>query len=483
MRYSIYIKIIIFFLIFAVFSSSVLLFYSNKNRNEFIELTSKDFSVQDVDNLVREIWVRETVLVLCILIFFVLGLLIILSRFLKPLKQIAFACRQMKKGNLNITLPVDKKTEIGELSETFNETIKSLKNFNFYLNQARLRTEEEKNRSIDIINNFADGLLVFDKENHLSLINPQAKEFLNVESEEVVGKHISKLSGFGYFGELIQSLKKEQKEIFREELVLSPNLILEISSIFIVRARIKQGMLVILHNITREKKIEEMKTEFVSLAAHQLRTPLSAIKWTIKMMMDGDLGPLTEKQKNFLNRTYCSNERMINLINDLLSVARIEEGRYMFKVLSFDLEEMVVSSLNSLEERFLTKDIKLVFNKPQTKLPQTIGDKEKIGLAIQNLIENALRYTPSGGEVTVSLKNATMGIELCIKDTGIGIPSNQLHRVFSKFFRADNVTKVDTEGTGLGLYLTKNIIEAHKGRIWFETKEGEGSTFCFNLPV
>ncbi len=483
MRYSIYTKIIFISLVLLVISSGLIFFSLNQNRADLMKMAVQEPSQVEIDETIGEIWRRDVLTIFSILLLFVAVLLLFLRRVIKPLKEITFACQEIRKGNLNVSIPAATGTEIGELAETFNETIKSLKNFNVYLNEARLRTEEEKNKTLDIINNFSDGLLVFDKKNNLSLINPRAKEFLNVETEEVANKDISELHRFGNFGKLVNILGEERKEVFREELVVHKNLVLEVSAIFILRNREKIGTLVSLHDITREKMIENMKTEFVSISAHQLRTPLSAIKWTLRMLLDGDLGAISEKQKEFLEKTYKSNERMITLINDLLNVTRIEEGRYVFKVFLFDIEEICQSIVNSFQEEAKQKDIKLVLKKPGEKLPRIKLDNEKISLAIQNLVENAIRYSPSNGEVTVSLRRANMSIELCVRDTGIGIPGDQLDRVFSKFFRGANVMRIDTEGTGLGLYIAKNIIEAHKGRIWFESKEGEGSTFCFKLPI
>ena len=241
--------------------------------------------------------------------------------------------------------------------------------------------------------------------------------------------------------------------------------------------------MVILHDITREKLIEKMKTEFVSVSAHQLRTPLSAIKWTLRMLLDGDLGEMTPEQKNFIEKTYWSNERMITLINDLLDVTRIEEGRYLYRPALTDFEPVIQFVIDSFGEEIKRKNIKCEFKKPEKKLPEIIMDVEKIKIAIQNLLDNAVRYTPLGGNVIISLKYGKNEIEFSITDNGVGIPESQKQRVFSRFFRGVNVIRLETEGTGLGLYIAKNIIETHGGRIWFESEEGKGTTFYFTLPV
>jgi len=174
---------------------------------------------------------------------------------------------------------------------------------------------------------------------------------------------------------------------------------------------------------------------------------------------------------------------MINLINDLLDVTRIEEGRYLYEPVLIDFEPLVQSVINTYREEIKKKELKLEFKKPEKKLPQVRVDVEKMGLAIQNLLDNAIKYTLDGGEIIISLVPAEKAIEFLIKDTGIGIPKNQQDKVFSKFFRGSSAIKMETDGSGLGLFIAKNIIEAHGGKIWFESEEGKGTTFYFTLPV
>ena len=227
-----------------------------------------------------------------------------------------------------------------------------------------------------------------------------------------------------------------------------------------------------------------MKTEFVSIAAHQLRTPLSAIKWTLRMILDGDLGKVPKSQKEFLQKTYQSNERMIRLINDLLNVTRIEEGRFLYNVQNEDIIELTEKVIVPLKELAQHKSLKFDFKKPKQKIPKVKIDKEKISLAVQNLVDNAIHYTQKGSiEVSIKFSQEKKEILFSVRDTGIGIPKSQRKRVFSRFFRAANAIKTETEGTGLGLFIAKNIIEAHGGKIWFESEENKGTTFYFTLPV
>jgi len=343
--------------------------------------------------------------------------------------------------------------------------------------------EEEKNKTLAIITNFADGLLVFDKERKLSLINPQAEDFFDVKSRDIIGRSILELSTFPTIEPIVRLVGGEIKGVFRKEVQIREDLVLEVSTIPIMREEEKLGTLIILHDVSREKMIERMKTEFVSLAAHQLRTPLSAIKWTLRMLLDGDLGEITKEQKDFIEKTYQNNERMISLINDLLDITRIEEGRYLYNPVLADIESICQFVINSYKEELERKKIRIEFKKPGKKLPQVRIDVEKIKLVIQNLLDNAIKYTSPGGQIIISLKQTKKEIEFSIKDNGVGIPKDQQERVFSKFFRCANAIRMATEGSGLGLFITKNIVEAHGGKIWFESEENIGTTFYFTIPL
>lgn len=383
--------------------------------------------------------------------------------------------------------------ELEQRTRELEDTRRALINMLEDVEEARGGAEEERSKTQAIITNFADGLLVFDKNNVLTLVNPQAEIFFKIKTEKLTGKTITELARFPRLKSLMQALtnhplvktttNKEIKDIFRKELDIDKNLVIETSTFPILRGKEKLGVSIILHDISREKLIEQMKTEFVSLAAHQLRTPLSAIKWTLNMFLEGDLGQITQEQKDFLQKTYQSNERMISLINDLLNVTRIEEGRYLFKPTLTKIEDIITPIIKSYRGEMRRKKITFIFKKSKIKLPSVKIDKEKVGLAIENFIDNALKYTSPGGRVTVNIKYVNKEIEFSVKDSGIGIPENQKNRIFTKFFRGANVIRMETEGSGLGLFITKNIIEAHGGRIWFKSKEGSGSTFYFALPV
>ena len=233
----------------------------------------------------------------------------------------------------------------------------------------------------------------------------------------------------------------------------------------------------------QEEKINDLKSEFISIAAHQLRAPLSGIKWTFKTLIDGDLGTMAPVQKEALERAYSVNERLISLVTELLDVSRIEEGKIGYNFKKESLERIVGEVVEEYKLVAQNKNIELSFFSPQSGMPLISLDEERMDLALNNLISNAINYTLSGGRVSVSIESAGKDIMVTVKDTGVGIPKGQTDKLFSKFFRASNVVKMQTPGTGLGLFIVRNIIEKHGGKIWVESEENKGSSFIFTLPI
>lgn len=262
----------------------------------------------------------------------------------------------------------------------------------------------------------------------------------------------------------------------------------EVQNVFIsfneMVKKIEEAEAQLKEEIKRTKEIDRMKSEFISVAAHQLRTPLSAVKWTMKMLIDGDIGKLNEEQKTFLTQGYISNERIINLVNDLLNVARIEEGRFGYEFVPINIEDLIESVTRDFIHKITKKGINFTYNKSGLANPPNIKiDPSKLKMVIQNLIDNAVKYTPDGGKVTISVKFDKMEVGITIADTGMGIPREHQERLFTKFFRSNNAVKAQTEGTGLGLFIAKNIIEKHRGKVWFDSEEGKGTTFHVTIPL
>lgn len=232
----------------------------------------------------------------------------------------------------------------------------------------------------------------------------------------------------------------------------------------------------------RLRELDRAKSGFVSIVAHQLRTPLSAVKWVIKMVLDGDVGPLNPEQREFLHKGYDSNERMIRLINDMLDVVQIESGKLRYELGAVQIEELIHDVLLEFVGLLQQKHLKLTLDLPNSPLPPVYGDAGKIRIVLQNLIDNAMKYTPERGRVTIRCRPEGPALKVIVEDSGIGIPDHQQTQVFTRFFRGDNAIKMETDGSGLGLFIIKNIVEHLGGKIWFTSQENAGSTFTFTVP-
>ncbi|HLA25733.1 MAG TPA: ATP-binding protein [Patescibacteria group bacterium] len=356
----------------------------------------------------------------------------------------------------------------------------------------------EKERVNAIIRYLTDGIIQCNYESRIVLLNPAAERIFGISGKELAGKIISpadiknsklKILAQIMHPELAAQSRRltrnegEYPEIYEIKINDPAERDFQITTIPITQLPgLATSFLKIIHDVSRERLISRAKSEFISIAAHQMRTPLSGIKWTLKMMLDGDFGPTTAKQKSFLEKSYQINEQMIILIRDLLDVARLEEGRFGFEFSESDLIGNISAAIESYKQAAQNKGIDLEFILPESDIPKIFTDPAKISLVISNLIDNAVKYT-NKGSVKVSMEIREPYVHIKVKDTGIGIPKKAKLQLFNKFFRAANALQNQTEGSGLGLFIIRNIIKRHGGDIWFESTEGEGTEFAFSLPL
>lgn len=229
-------------------------------------------------------------------------------------------------------------------------------------------------------------------------------------------------------------------------------------------------------------EMDETKDEFLSMASHQLRTPLTSVKGYISMVLEGDVGDVTPDQRKLLEEAYTSSERMVHLIGDFLNVSRLQTGKFVIDRKQSDLAKVVRQEVDGIRQIATTHGVAITY-KPPARFPELYLDEGKIRQVIMNFIDNAIYYSPEGGDIKVTLRLEDGDAVVCVIDKGMGVPAAVQKRLFTKFFRAENARKQRPDGTGIGLYLAKKVIDGHGGTLVFESKEGKGSTFGFRLPI
>lgn len=409
--------------------------------------------------------------------------------------------KEIERHNHTAKLLVERDMDLTKINVEFNKKIVELAKSKESLlgafkevQRAGQEIENEKNITLTIISNFASPIIVLDKSNKVVLFNPAARKILGIRFLDY-GRRINNKDNYSLenFKDVIGvsfSYKKIDEKL-SEGVILAEEIVVNINNqdftYKVVTGKISGdskgnlGIMKIFNDVTREKVLDKLKSEFISVAAHQLRTPLAAIKWIFELILSGDSGEVNTEQRKYLNKGYESNERMISLVRDLLDVSRIEEGRYGYEFTQQDLLVILNEIIWNVKSMAEKGKIKIIFNKPNKLLLMNL-DREKITMVLQNVIENAVKYTPENGKVEINLKKNDTNIILEVADNGVGIPAQDQEKLFTKFFRATNVVRMQTEGTGLGLFIAKNIIEKHGGTIRLESKEGKGTKVIITFP-
>ncbi len=357
-------------------------------------------------------------------------------------------------------------------------------------------SKELEGRLSAIISSMGEGLIVVDINLKIVLINSMAEKLLEISSEKAVGKKIN---------EIISLLKGEEKVLTEElpvvktlktgeavSIDLEDNYYYQLPSgrkfpVILSDAPLKgdniTGAVVIFKDVTNEKALDESKTSFISTASHQLRTPLTAIRWYTEMLNAGDAGPLSDDQKKFLSEIYGGVLRLGDTLNLLLTLARIEGGRIKIKAEKINISQFTDNLIKELEPSIKKKNISVEIKSNCKEIPDINLEPALLSQVITNLLSNAIRYTNEDGHIEIGISCNGKEMIYYIKDNGIGIPEDQKNKIFEKFFRAENAMIKVPDGNGLGLVLVKSLVELWKGKVWFESELGKGTAFYFTIPI
>ncbi len=338
-----------------------------------------------------------------------------------------------------------------------------------------------------------EGIVIFDKNGLIVGFNPATSEMTQWGSTEAIGRPFGKVIknvGQGsanpgptplvrVLGEGITIAKSEQLIEARSGERLWTEI--SYSPIFDDAGRVTSGIAVI-HNTQKDKEIEEIKSDFISIVSHELRTPLTAIKGFLSMIIKQDFGTLNEKQYHYLSRVYQSNQRMIDLVEDLLNATYIESGKIALAINPVAVENVMAEVVSELAGKAAASQV-MVRVKRRQKLPLVLADETRLHQIILNLVDNAIKYSMPGTEVDVEFTVHSDELITTVSDHGVGVSKSQIDRLFTKFGRVYNPMSAQAGGTGLGLYIVKNLVESHGGRIWVTSQEGKGSKFRFSIPI
>ena len=342
--------------------------------------------------------------------------------------------------------------------------------------------QQEKRKIHTIIDNLSIGVISLNSQHQITLINPAAVKMMDINPEQILLKKYWQMLKFPRFHSLVNLLSIHKWSNFSNiEVLTDQNFYLSVSLKRIKINQHRNSYLVTLEDITRQKNLEKVKSDFISLSAHQLRTPLSAMKWSLYLLRQEKLS--SKERKNLVEQLYLTNERMIKLINDFLEAAKIEEGKIISNLSLVNIKSLIKFTINLYQKEIEKKKIRIDFE-VRNKIRTIEADPGKLAIAFRNLIDNAIDYTPPKRKIKIILESKKKKVLIrFINDSQEILPSEEA-RIFSKFFRGQNAIKIETVGSGLGLFIAKNIIEAHQGEILFDfNRRNKKTTFLISLPT
>ena len=359
--------------------------------------------------------------------------------------------------------------------------------------KAITQAEEQRAQAEALFNSIGEGAIATDEFGRITRVNPIALDTLGYKESELIGEWFPKtITAYNDQGVAVNLIDRSitiafltgraitEKTFYRKKDGHHLPVQVTVSPILLDERPI--GAIEVFRDITLEEEIDRMKSEFISLASHQLRTPLSAIKTYSHMLVDGYMGDVTPAQKKSLRTIIGATNRMNELISTLLNITRIESGTIVINSRMLRVDRAAEEVIKELGMAASEKNITLSMTISGKLATSVKTDNLILKEIIANLISNAIKYTTEGGDVVVTTRGRVKDVLVTVKDNGWGIPKDAHDQVFSKFFRAQNTVKRETTGTGLGLYLVKGLLDRLGGKIWFESEEGQGTSFHFTLP-
>jgi two-component system phosphate regulon sensor histidine kinase PhoR len=402
----------------------------------------------------------------------------------QPLLDIAQAAQRLASGGRTVPIKTAAQDEVGLLAATLNQLADQL--------HAKIgELSEDRAQLLAVLTSMVEGVMVLDRRGYVLQINPALERIFGISRAEARGRPFAELFRHRQLNELVEAILQSRTNREAEIVLPVTGRCLQIEASVAGGERDNEACVVLVfHDITELRHLETIRKDFVANVSHELRTPLTSIKGYIEALLDGakDDPGMTA---SFLDIILKQSDRLNLIIEDLLELSRIESGRISFREDPIDFHAVFNRALSTIKPLAEKKGHRIVTSLEEA-LPPTAGDEDRLVQVLTNLLDNAVKYTPAGGTITVSARQTSKpgtaerpggSIELSVSDTGIGIPESDRPRVFERFYRVDKARSRELGGTGLGLAIVKHIVEGHSGQVWVEANEPQGTRFVVRLPI
>lgn len=362
--------------------------------------------------------------------------------------------------------------------------------------------EEKQKLDEALLNSIRDGIIATDEKGIIIFMNPQAErsflctfvecrgnsifDFLELydEKERKISRSIHPLKKIFFLKEEAHPFSTKPKEFFYiKKEGTQKKFPASLSAAPVIVEGVLRGVVIAFRDITKEKEIDEMKSSFISVAAHQLRTPLGSIRWNIEMLIEEAGSSFSETVSSVVQNIYETNKRMVEMVDDLLNASRLDDGKIENRPEHILITPIIQSVIQDFAPEIQKMELTTLFDTKKYMPLEAIVDPKRFRDVLQNIIGNAIRYNTTQGSVSVDIVNSEKEIIITVSDTGIGIPENEKEKLFSRFFRGSNALLHSTDGCGLGLFIVKSYVEGWGGRVWIESIEQKGTTLHFSIPI
>ena len=381
-----------------------------------------------------------------------------------PIENITRGAARLASGDFDSYIEVHSDDEIGVLTQTFN-------NMGRQIRDTMQSVEEERNKLNTLFLHMTDGVASFDSQGNVLSMNPAAEQMLGVEYDETLT-----------FSKLLPGVEKPDgsQEVTAVDYT-SADRAFQIFFAFLSTTDEADGLMAVIHDVTEQYRLEQVRREFIANVSHELRTPLTSIKSYTETLLDTPDLP-AEMSEKFLGVINNEADRMVRIVKDLLTLSRLDYGRLEINYSRFPVDKLMGGVYDAMlfEARNHNHELLLELDDP---LPSIEGDRERIEQVVVNLVSNSIKYTPNGGQIVMTASNIENGVRISVQDNGIGIPKEDLPRLFERFYRVDKARSRERGGTGLGLAIAQEIVKLHGGTIEVESEFGKGTKMTVTLPL